>query len=363
MMQLVVQGSFEVFVAHNKGSILHDVRRNVFGWVVQSNQHGVLAWPIRHQSAHGRSFAMLDTSHSADPLFWRVTSFHENEWLVYEHTVLSPLETAVDPGGVKLCGIYMKMSDSPMSILKFAANMGFHSIQSTYLQKLASSLQVPMVGKKTAHSKVEALIKRILGDVSDEVIVACLAAGATPEEPCLFADDAVCKGLGGVMDGEEREQCNLIQEESKKTRLKHKMLKEYLEATGRTMPAMKGLYDLKADDVQLTVVPEAMVDKAGSTSKAEKSRSVANDLPPNFRQWLPPGVTGCSLALGHGQSFCARYPRELPPRSRTITWAAEGSAGANKLEAFRACVRWLWLARIEANPTETMSFDLSSIVF
>lgn len=191
----------------SQGCIVQHVRKGTLGLLLQSNQYGVLAWPLVRRVVRGFAVAMLDLSPSAELIFWRVTTFDQEHWAVWSHTTLSPLETAINSAGDQLCGIYFQMPGQPNSLLEAAARRGFRGIQGTYLQKVATSLQLSLNNRKTVHSKIEALIRHILPDMKENDIINCLAAGIDAEESTLFTDESAVKTLDGVMNGEERQEC------------------------------------------------------------------------------------------------------------------------------------------------------------
>lgn len=230
------------------------------------------------------------------------------------------------------------------------------------MKKVAAYLQVPPSARHTIHAQAEALARKILPDMAENDIVACLAAGVEADEPFLFSDESACKGLDGVMNGDEREECNNIKNDSMKAKLKRTVLSEYLKATGRQMPAVKTVCSgLLQEEVKLTYVDPSAAPEVSKLAREGKTQSHLHQLPQGVKAWLPQGVVGCSLALGHGRSYCVRCPREVPPRSRAVTWAAEGCPGLSRLDALRSCIRWVWLAHTEANPKETMPFELQAI--
>lgn len=85
------------------------VLKDRLGLVVQSNKHGILAWPLVEKVMQGVRVAVVDLSPSADMLFWRVTTFDESHWTACPHIIWSPVETSVRGVGDQLCGIHFKL--------------------------------------------------------------------------------------------------------------------------------------------------------------------------------------------------------------------------------------------------------------
>lgn len=75
---------------------------------------------------------------------------------------------------------------------------------------------------------------------------------------------------------------------------------------------------------------------------------------------LLPKVQGCVLAVNKGVAWEAKYPRDEPPRSRSITFDPE-CLQANR-RALLAVLRWAWRAHREKHPAEECPWDLEGAV-
>jgi len=87
---------------------------------------------------------------------------------------------------------------------------------------------------------------------------------------------------------------------------------------------------------------------ASGSGGAVVPKKVANDELREKLADMLPKVIGCRIQLVEARRcYYAEYPREVPPRSHTKTWAAEGALGLTRERSLRLVWKWAWLAHIE----------------
>lgn len=259
------------------------------------------------------------------------------------------------------------MHETADSIPVAAAKQGFAQICVVWQARLAKSMGVPWNTKDPSLARIERLVQACLPNASDDDIVAYLGNRVAKDEPpSLLQDPKAREELEGIMDGEERAECKAQLKEVAKKAQGRKTFETYLTSTGKRVPSASkaGAIGTMLADIKLVnkeVLAEVMSQRAEHKARGGAPPASNKDhLPANFRDFLPAGVIGCTLqAVPTRQQFLARYPRKVPPRSRTITYVVDAaSGGLSRDEAYRQAIRWLWMAHEEAQPGARMPFRL-----
>lgn len=256
--------------------------------------------------------------------------------------VLSPLDRRVLLTTKQvMTGYLLKVCREPLTILAYSAMRGFKDIPSVWLEKAARDKGVEWNKKDSLLGKIERLIRACLPNASDESIVESLAGRASRHDaPSILQDSEVRDQLDGVMGGEERGECTeRLRDISKKQKAKQ-TVETYLAAAGKKLPSKAGAIGTDIQNIVLSTreeaapAPQPQVVPRGGAAAARGAHVL--HLPADYREWIPKGMPGCTLqAVPDRLSFLARYPRLVPPRSRTITYARDATVAGKGLRRQR----------------------------
>jgi hypothetical protein len=297
------------------------------GLVLQSNDVGVVIWPLTRVVWNGVSYMFPDTSAGTQPFFLLVPSLDLSLIHAWLFTVMSPLEVYAMKTKSKLSGVCVRV-DKKVSVLEAAARQGFAGIDVTWLKKVTGDLKLKWAKNMTKHGGLEMLIRGILGGVTDADIVTCLAKhSGVEQDPSILVDDDILRDLDGVMNGEERQECTQQKKEHKKSQGKANLFKAYVKEMGYVLPDKSGFYtkDIVLDK-SIIVAKEPMKSAMDVVKDKAAPGTYTLLLPENYEEFMP-GLKGATLQMIPSKSqYTARYPRDLPPsheRSRTPSWKAQ----------------------------------------
>ena len=317
------------------------------GWlVVLSTACGFLAWTVALRWVCDTIVVNWDTDERSPLKIECVTNL--DEWLCVSVRVRTPGSPSY-PAGATQGVLHVTSCGKPEKLLKFAARRGFWSVPITHLRKLFDRLKVEGARPKSECKLVEALVRHVLGDLTDgEAKGYILARDVGPDESDNDDDHAVDE-LHDLL-GSDSDDCDLKKDVA--------ALKEKRDAHRETLirKAQTVADIFKGKDGR-----DNLDDGCGAPKPAEK-KAIAwvpgrGLLQKEAKVFAPPGSIIIKDTVRH-MRWQVRAPWLRPSHSKTFASSEHGSDNSALL--YVLSMAWSVYSRQTGTPCP---YDIEAVLF
>ena len=263
-------------------------------------------------------------------------------------TVVPPLAACCGSSGPSIA---LQVAAQPCTPLQAAAKQGFKGLSQTWLDKVAGSIgcsfEAGGVTKKTVLCKVEALIRHILPDASDDEVHAYMQIRNPKGFNSWLHSDHNLEQVEGVLDSTDkkaaRDECQdeLSRRTARVQAAESKASKGVASGSGSGSSSLNPSLEGQSGGTKRKA---KVVTGTARGSASQQSRGVCQ----RAEQYLPRQSVGrCFfqpyISLRRVQVY---YPRDAYPKSFSRMWAQD-PWGVCEADAVKACLRWAWACHTE----------------
>ena len=310
--------------------------------VLKSTKHAVLLWPVDNKRACGVETFQPRTTQGTRAI-WRAILV-PGDWTIVPTVALPPhVMRACFQHELGHLGIVMAQSDPEQTLWQAAARSGFAGVTAEYLKKMMAELKIceGMPNKdhpKTVLAIVEALIKSVLPDISDEElgrIVLERAGLRKAASTSLLVQGENAELTAPALESNDAEEISKYKKEQcANTTLKSGTLhwlktKKYIN-----------------DDEFKSHMSRLGLRSSVEEPPAKKQRTVPSKGPWSWqekalKERVPAGSTIQEVINAHTTCWTGRYPNAGPGQQKSCT-RSYGNHLRSSNQAAHLVFQWLW---------------------